>query len=322
MMKLRLYISIAMFFLAAQSFAQQEIMIPDSSSEFAEDEFVQSIIDNLITTENVPAKELYKYRWDNNNIRYSATEFVKSDEILTINLVGDEDTPYFHPVVGTTRFLSKYGPRSGRMHTGVDLSLNSGDPVYCAFDGVVRLAKRFSGYGNMVLVRHNNGLETLYGHLKSINVKVNQPVRAGDILGLGGRTGRATCNHLHFETRVFGEHFDPKKIIDFDLEMITCEHIYYKNHKVYNKLEDIKPVLVTPPSQQLASNNSKNTSTSDALSTAFSNATQHVIKRGDNLWTISQRYNISVKKLCAMNNISTKKILKIGEIIYVDQPED
>src|SRR5574344_2937152 len=322
MMKLHLYTALGLLFLSMQLFAQQEVITPESPSEFEEDEIVQTINNDSTISLNVPAKELYKNRWDNNNIRYSATEFVKPNEILTLSLVGDEDTPFFFPVVGNARFLSKYGPRSGRMHTGVDISLNSGDPVYCAFDGVVRLAKRFSGYGNMVVVRHNNGLETLYGHLKSINVKVNQPVRAGDVLGLGGRTGRATCNHLHFETRVFGEHFDPKKIIDFELQMITCENIYYKNRKVYNKLEDIKPNQVTPPSQQLASNSSKSISASDAISSALSNATQHVIKQGDNLWTISQKYNISVKKLCTMNNISTKKILKIGEIIYVDQPEE
>ena len=102
------------------------------------------------------------------------------------------------------------------VHSGVDIKLESGDPVSVAFDGVVRMARKYSGYGNCVVVRHFNGLETLYAHLSKIIVKVNEQVKAGDIIGLGGHTGHATCNHLHFETRFQGKAFNPKELINFD----------------------------------------------------------------------------------------------------------
>ncbi len=302
-------------FFAVQIFAQQantdsETAIP----EFAESEIIKSLIEEVAPViDFIPANDLYKGRWDNNNIRYSATEFVKSSDTLEINLVGNADTPFFYPVKG--KMISKYGPRSGRLHTGTDIKLNSGDTVRCAFDGVVRLAKRFSGYGNMVLVRHNNGLETVYAHLKAIKVKVNEPIKAGDLIGLGGRTGRATTDHLHFETRIFGEHFDSKKYLDFDLQMLTCEKLYYKNKKVYKEIESIKEKPIAPPSDLLAK---KDNDISDA---AIASLSEHVIRKGDNLWSIAKRYNTSVKNICSLNGITTEHILKIGQKLQVKEEE-
>lgn len=110
---------------------------------------------------------------------------------------------------------SNYGWRWQRGHHGVDIGLNTGDPVRCAFSGVVRVASRMGGYGNCVVVRHPNGLETLYGHLSKINVQPNQPVTAGDVIGLGGSTGNSTGPHLHFECRFLYQTFDPEWILDF-----------------------------------------------------------------------------------------------------------
>ncbi|MBR1549383.1 MAG: RNA polymerase factor sigma-54 [Bacteroidales bacterium] len=110
---------------------------------------------------------------------------------------------------------SNYGWRWQRGHHGVDIGLNTGDPVRCAFPGVVRVAARMGGYGNCIVVRHPNGLETLYGHLSKINVQPNQPVAAGDIIGLGGSTGNSTGPHLHFECRFLYQTFDPEWILDF-----------------------------------------------------------------------------------------------------------
>ncbi|MBP7506521.1 MAG: peptidoglycan DD-metalloendopeptidase family protein [Prolixibacteraceae bacterium] len=314
-MKLRISSVLLLMFFAVQIFAQQantdsETAIP----EFAESEIIKSLIEEVAPViDFIPANDLYKGRWDNNNIRYSATEFVKSSDTLEINLVGNADTPFFYPVKG--KMISKYGPRSGRLHTGTDIKLNSGDTVRCAFDGVVRLAKRFSGYGNMVLVRHNNGLETVYAHLKAIKVKVNEPIKAGDLIGLGGRTGRATTDHLHFETRIFGEHFDSKKYLDFDLQMLTCEKLYYKNKKVYKEIESIKEKPIAPPSDLLAK---KDNDISDA---AIASLSEHVIRKGDNLWSIAKRYNTSVKNICSLNGITTEHILKIGQKLQVKEEE-
>lgn len=118
------------------------------------------------------------------------------------------------PRVG--KVYSKFGYRRHRRHQGVDLPLPTGTPVNVAFDGRVRYSGYISGYGNLVIVRHENGLETFYGHLSKRLVEPQQWVRAGDVIGLGGSTGRSTGPHLHFETRYKGYAFDPQWIIDFE----------------------------------------------------------------------------------------------------------
>ena len=114
------------------------------------------------------------------------------------------------------KVYSKFGYRRHRRHQGVDLPLPTGTPVNVAFDGRVRYSGYISGYGNLVIVRHENGLETFYGHLSKRLVEPQQWVRAGDVIGLGGSTGRSTGPHLHFETRYKGYAFDPQWIIDFE----------------------------------------------------------------------------------------------------------
>ena len=115
-----------------------------------------------------------------------------------------------------SRKTSNYGWRWNRGHHGVDIGLRTGEPVHAAFGGTVRVAARMGGYGNCVVLRHANGLETLYGHLSKINVKPHQEVAAGDIIGLGGSTGNSTGPHLHFECRFMYQTFDPEWILDFD----------------------------------------------------------------------------------------------------------
>lgn len=115
-----------------------------------------------------------------------------------------------------SRKTSNYGWRWNRGHHGVDIGLHTGDPVMAAFSGTVRVAGRMGGYGNCIVVRHANGLETLYGHLSKINVKPKQTVTAGEVIGLGGSTGNSTGPHLHFECRFMYQTFDPEWILDFD----------------------------------------------------------------------------------------------------------
>ena len=121
---------------------------------------------------------------------------------------------------------SPYGWRWNRPHRGVDIRLNVGDPVHCAFNGVVRIARPMGAYGNLVVVRHYNGLETVYGHLSKIKVKPLQVVSAGQVLGLGGSTGRSTGPHLHFEVRFQYEAFDPEWILDFNDYTLRTRRLY------------------------------------------------------------------------------------------------
>ncbi len=142
-----------------------------------------------------------------------------------INLVLVRDTTDFcFPVRGVKS--SPYGWRWRRGHHGVDIALRTGDPVYAAFGGTVRVASRMGGYGNCVVVRHSNGLETLYGHLSKINVSTDQEVSAGDVLGLGGSTGNSTGPHLHFECRFLYQTFDPEWILDFNSHSLRTRRLH------------------------------------------------------------------------------------------------
>lgn len=144
------------------------------------------------------------------------------DEI-NIRLVADS-TDFCFPVRNSK--TSPYGWRWKRGHHGVDIRLQTGDPVRAAFSGTVRVASRMGGYGNCIVVRHQNGLETLYGHLSKINVATGQQVSAGDIIGLGGSTGNSTGPHLHFECRFMYQTFDPEWILDFDNYTLRTKRLH------------------------------------------------------------------------------------------------
>lgn len=127
------------------------------------------------------------------------------------------------------QLLSPYGWRGNAMHTGSDLKAYPGDTVFAVLDGVVRMSKPYSGYGNIVLLRHANGLETLYGHNAQNLVAVNQQVRAGDPIALAGRTGRASTEHVHFEVRVAGRALDPALMVDIPARTLRNDTLYIYN---------------------------------------------------------------------------------------------
>jgi len=290
---------------SVSSFAQihQITLPPDSLIEpevFEMDSLLETIDEIPSDSINLLNEKLYKGSWNSTQIKYSANSLPNKNDTLTIMFIGSHDHAYVHPVNG--KIISKYGWRHGRMHTGTDVKLHLNDSVRCAFDGRVRMAKRSRGYGNLVLVRHNNGLETIYAHLNCIKVKVNDSIKAGDLIGLGGRTGRATTEHLHFETRLLGEPFDSNKYIDFDTFSLRSDRIYYNNKRFeIDRNEFKKPAPLEVP--VLASK---------------SGAKKHVIRKGDSLSTIARKYHTSVKKICAVNKISPKKALKIGTALRIN----
>lgn len=296
-----------------------------------------SEIDSLYEEENIPNdslisndESLYKNIWNSTQIKYPLNTLPPKEATITITLTEANDHPFVNPVIG--KVISKFGKRGRRMHTGTDIKINSGDTIRCAFDGRVRLAKRFSGYGNMVVVRHNNGLETLYAHLKTIKVNVNDTIKAGDLIGLGGRTGRATCDHLHFETRLFGEPFDSNKYIDFRNYCLKSNHIYYRNKQFEINLADFDRKHVVTHKPALAAHTGVKDSTAVAASTPAKSGSskssaskstgaktsKHVIRKGDNLWVIAKKYNTTVKKLCQTNNITAQKTLKVGTTLKIN----
>ncbi|MDP4267701.1 MAG: M23 family metallopeptidase, partial [Bacteroidota bacterium] len=145
----------------------------------------------------IPADYLYKHNWDNNIIHNRIENLTQKPDTTIIPLQDIVGRGFVFPKQGFV--TSEFGPRRYHFHYGMDTKLNIGDSVVAAFDGVVRIAAYSAGYGYVVVIRHNNGLETIYGHLSQIIANVNQVVRAGDLIGLGGSTGRSTGPHLHFE---------------------------------------------------------------------------------------------------------------------------
>lgn len=321
-MKIRFVLVILMICLSLSLFAQTNN--EDSLLKSPEDVEIESVLDSIYNSDSLnivfPACNLYKNLWSNTNIKYPPTEFTHKNDTVIFSLVSFGESAFYPPYKG--RILSKFGPRHGRMHTGTDIKLNLGDSVRCAFDGKVRLAKKFSGYGNLVLVRHNNGLETIYAHLKSISVKENDIIKAGDLIGLGGRTGRATTEHLHFETRIFGDPFDSNKYIDFDNFTLRSNNVYYCNKKIFIELDKVKiDDKATPPpvlAKKDSTNSQKNMATAEASSSsAYQGTVKHIIQAGDNLWTIAKKYNTTVRSICEINKITVNQILKIGTIIFI-----
>jgi murein DD-endopeptidase MepM/ murein hydrolase activator NlpD len=159
--------------------------------------------------------------WNNKDIKLSSDRSFNKNFTYVLPLKKETDNNFVFPCNG--KIISPFGYRGRRIHAGTDIKLNLNDDVYAAFDGVVRMAKRYSGYGNFVVIRHKNGLETCYGHLNKIKVKVNQEVKAGDVIGLGGRTGRASTTHLHFETRFLGDAFNSAKLVDYTTNSLKLD---------------------------------------------------------------------------------------------------
>ena len=160
-------------------------------------------------------------------------------EIIDLSLL--PDSAYAFPLPGA-KVISPYGGRR-RWHSGVDLKTRPNDTILCAFDGIVRMAKPYAAYGNVIVVRHYNGLETVYSHNSKNLVKPGDRVKAGQPIALTGRTGRATTEHLHFETRINGKHFNPNIIFNLRERTIhrRCLILREKGTNVLIKSVDLLP---------------------------------------------------------------------------------
>ncbi len=172
---------------------------------------------------------IFLNNWDNDHLFvYKNVGFADIGDTISLQLLNNDADNFKMNWYGS--ISSSYGRRWGRKHEGLDIPLHTGDSVISTFDGIVRFAKcTSSGYGNCIIIRHLNGLETLYGHLSKIEVSENQFVKSGDLIGRGGSTGRSTGPHLHFETRLFDYSFNPTKIIDINnRELINNSMVFSK----------------------------------------------------------------------------------------------
>lgn len=219
--------------------------------------------------------------------------FVVEDMVVDLSA---EDS--YYPADG--HVTSKYGWRSRRMHAGIDLKAQKGDNLYAAFDGVVRLAKYYSSYGNCVIIRHYNGLETLYAHATKLLVEVNDVVKAGDVIALAGSTGRSTGSHLHFEVRVAGHYFNPDLILDTDNRKIKDANLY-----------------ITMRNGRLFASNNDSEEEREAYILQQISIRYHTVRSGDTLSGIASKNGTSVATICRLNGISSKSILRIGQRLIV-----
>ncbi|MEI7594607.1 MAG: M23 family metallopeptidase [Bacteroidota bacterium] len=192
-------------------------------------------------------------------------------------------------------------------HDGVDIALNKGDKIYAAMDGKVRYAQfQPHGYGNLIIIRHYNGLETWYSHLEKIHVKPNQFVKSGDVIGTGGRTGRASANHLHFETRYHDKPMNPEMFFDFNKSnLVSNERIKSLpdtlSKSIAKNIEAKKEVASKKESQK-KTNTKKKT---------------HTIKSGDTLSKLARDYHTSVDDICKANKISKDGVLSLGQKVVI-----
>lgn len=221
---------------------------------------------------------------------------------------------------------SPFGMRRGRLHSGVDIKGNSGDTIRAALPGVVRMSKSYYGYGNMVLISHYCGFETLYSHNTKNLVQVNDVVEAGDPIGLVGRTGSATGDHLHFEVRAACEAVDPSRLIDTDNKCLRSGKLYFRFHDgaviAYNTEEEFDRLVGDKLRQEAddaqlraAADSNAAKATEESGKTTGGTKQYHTVKRGDTLSGIAQRYSTSVKRLCELNGITRNSILQINQKI-------
>ncbi len=218
---------------------------------------------------------------------------------------------------------SLFGYRHGRRHQGIDLPYPTGTPVPAAFDGKVRISDYVSGYGNLVVIRHVNGLETFYGHLSQRNVSSGDWVSAGEIIGLGGSTGRATGPHLHFETRYRGAAFDPSWLIDFETgtlrhRLLKIRSWYFNpNQRYVQDVDDEDEIFRTDEEDRLLAEEQARKEAAARAAAEAAAIKYHTVRSGDTLSGIAKKYHTSVNALCQLNGIRPTTILQIGKRLRV-----
>lgn len=234
--------------------------------------------------ENHPADDIYNNIWTPDRLNPYKIPIDSLPDTVRI------DCSKFHvPVPGL--ITSDFGPRRYRYHYGTDLRINIGDSVLSAFDGKVRIIDyEARGYGHYVVIRHNNGLETVYAHLSQVLVTLDQNVKGGELIALGGNTGRSTGPHLHFEMRYLGNALNPASIVNFytgkvhnDTYQITKRKSFYYQHEVRKQ----------------------------------ASAKYYKVRKGDTLGHIALRNGTSVKAICRLNKIKTNTKLQPGQRIRI-----
>ena len=253
-----------------------------------------------------PSAQLYK-EWSN-KYAHHATELPDS---FLINL------KHFCMPTTSKVVTSNFGRRWGRMHKGIDVKVYIGDTIRAAFSGKVRIVRyEARGYGNYVVIRHYNGLETIYGHMSKHLVEENQVVKAGDPIGLGGNTGRSTGSHLHFETRLCGVALNPALMFDFRNQDVTGDtYMFHKDTYQNESVLANKRNGKSDASLASSSNGSSRGKSGSSSSAASADVGYHKVRRGEMLSSIAKKRGTTVAKLCKLNHISKRMRIRPGQIL-------
>ncbi len=271
-------------------FAKTNINIENSSSDS------NHVNANLLS--------ITKKYWDTTT--YNSYKNVKIDFPVEIKF---NDSTYTPPINFKKVVTSRYGWRRGRPHRGIDIDLVTGDSVVAMFDGVVRFANYSRGHGKTVIVRHQNGLETVYAHLSKYAVKTNDIVKRGQLLGHGGASGNARGSHLHLVVNYKGVSINPEYLFDFsEKNKIRAKNIWVTKNWVQPGLHNSKRQT------KLTILNTKE----EAIASLEKQKKVYIVKRGDTLSGISSRNNVSIASICKSNYIRKTTPIKIGQKLILE----
>ncbi len=275
-----------------QALSSDSLMVEDESSDSdlsSDSTNVGWNDQRFVVRDTIPCDSMYHGIWDYTRVNPYRISIDSLPDSFMVDCRG-----FYPPNINVV--TSECGERWGRFHAGTDMRLAVGDTIRAAFDGKVRItrsnpAMRKKGYGYFAMIRHHNGLETLYGHLSKVLVETNQVVKAGDVVGLGGNTGRSTGPHLHFEFRYLGNPINPRKILDItDTTMTVKADTYLVEKKA--SFKEFNDYLHSP-------------------------IKYYKIRQGDNLGKIAKKYHTTVSRLCKLNKIKSTTILRVGRKIRV-----
>lgn len=244
-----------------------------------------------------PEIDIYTEGWNSKRVNPFKESEVPNQAIIDV-------TGYYIPCPGQITSNYGYRARFRRMHKGVDLAIRSNDTIYAAFDGKVRLTNyEAKGYGNYVILRHPNGLETVYGHLNKFLVKPDQVVRAGDPIALGGSTGRSTGPHLHFETRYMGYAINPNAIFDFS-NKVTHTDKYAFSKQTYTQSRSYAPRTVATKTEK-----------ENTYKSGKNSRSTYIVKKGDTLTSIARSYGMSATTLRKLNGLEPNEKIITGQTL-------
>lgn len=279
-------------------------------------ESTQQLLDNFFSEEEEPELDIYETNWGSQAVNcYNEADVPQSRVINVAN--------FAMPCPGYVTSPYGYRKRFRRMHKGIDLKVYTGDTIYAAFTGKVRLTRyQARGYGHYVVIRHENELETVYAHLSKVLVQPDQYVRAGQPIALGGNTGRSFGSHLHFETRFMGYPINPSAIFDFANQTVHTDE-YTFDKRTYKNARDFSPAANAEHQrrwQEQQANNPNKVASTIPTSTKKKNgnsksagSASYTIRKGDTLSRIASRNGTTVKNICRLNGLSSNAKLRPGQ---------